>query len=121
MALSLDRSYLTALLNWGNVIVLKQQLAEALRIYHEGEEALAAAGAEGASLLPLFLMNLSRCYYEMEEDERFPAVLREGHCRRSCSRGTIRVPEDRRGRGTAGGRGAEGGPPVRRGGGVSHG
>jgi Tfp pilus assembly protein PilF len=70
MALSLDRSYLTALLNWGNVMVLKQQLAEALRIYHEGEEALAAAGAEGASLLPLFLMNLSRCYYEMEDYER---------------------------------------------------
>jgi hypothetical protein len=70
MALSLDRSYLTALLNWGNVMVLKQQLAEALRIYHEGEEALADAGAEGASLRPLFLMNLSRCYYEMEDYER---------------------------------------------------
>ncbi len=51
-------------------MVLKQQLAEALRIYHEGEEALATTGAEGASLLPLFLMNLSRCYYEMEDYER---------------------------------------------------
>jgi tetratricopeptide (TPR) repeat protein len=70
MALSLDRSYLTALLNWGNVMVLKQQLAEALRIYHEGEEACAVSGAEGANLLPKFLMNLSRCYYEMEDYER---------------------------------------------------
>jgi tetratricopeptide (TPR) repeat protein len=70
MALSLDRSYFTALLNWGNVMVLKQQLAEALRIYHEGEEALTDSGAEGAGLLPLFLMNLSRCYYEMEDYER---------------------------------------------------
>jgi tetratricopeptide (TPR) repeat protein len=70
MALSLDRSYLTALLNWGNVMVLKQQLAEALRIYHEGEEALSAPGADGAGLLPLFLMNLSRCYYELEDYER---------------------------------------------------
>jgi hypothetical protein len=70
MALSLDRSYFTALLNWGNVLLLKQQLADALRIYHEGEEALATAGTEGASLLPLFLMNISRCYYEMEDYER---------------------------------------------------
>jgi len=70
MALSLDRSYLTALLNWGNVLVLKQQLAEALRIYHEGEAAAGTAGAEGASLKPLFLMNISRCYYEMEEYDR---------------------------------------------------
>jgi tetratricopeptide (TPR) repeat protein len=70
MALSLDRSYFTALLNWGNVLVLKQQLADALRIYHEGEQALATAGAEGGSLLPLFLMNISRCYYEMEDYER---------------------------------------------------
>jgi hypothetical protein len=70
MALSLDRSYLTPLLNWGNVMMLKQQLAEALRIYHEGEAALSTQGAEGASLLSLFLMNLSRCYYEMEDYER---------------------------------------------------
>ena len=66
-ALSLDRSYLTALLNWGNVMVLKQQLGEALRIYHEGESALEAAGSEAAGLRPLFLVNLSRCYYDMED------------------------------------------------------
>ena len=34
------------------------------------ENGAEAAGAEGASLLPLFLMNLSRCYYEMEDYER---------------------------------------------------
>lgn len=69
-ALSLDRSYLTALLNWGNVMVLKQQLGEALRIYHEAETALASAGPESAALRPLLLVNLSRCYYDMEDYER---------------------------------------------------
>jgi tetratricopeptide (TPR) repeat protein len=69
-ALSLDRTYLTALLNWGNVMVLKQQLGEALRIYHEGEAALDTAGPEAAGLRPLFLVNLSRCYYDMEDYER---------------------------------------------------
>lgn len=69
-ALSLDRTYLTALLNWGNVMVLKQQLGEALRIYHEGEAALDTAGPEAAGLKPLFLVNLSRCYYDMEDYER---------------------------------------------------
>jgi Tfp pilus assembly protein PilF len=70
-ALQLDRSYLTALLNWGNVLVLKQQLAEALEIYHEGVQALEAGGvADRERLLPLFLVNLSRCYYEMEDYER---------------------------------------------------
>ncbi len=68
-ALSLDRSYLTALLNWGNVMVLKQQLGEALRIYHEGETAIDAAGSDSAGLRPLFLVNISRCYYEMEDYE----------------------------------------------------
>jgi Tfp pilus assembly protein PilF len=69
-ALSLDHTYLTALLNWGNVMVLKQQLGEALRIYHEGEVALETAGPEAAGLKPLFLVNLSRCYYDMEDYER---------------------------------------------------
>lgn len=69
-ALSLDRTYLTALLNWGNVMVLKQQLAEALRIYHEAEAALDAAGPEAGPLRPLLLVNLSRCYYDMEDYER---------------------------------------------------
>ena len=69
MALSLDRSYLAALLNWGNVMVLKQQFEEALRVYHEGEEAV-AAGESASSLLPMFLVNLSRCYYEIEDYER---------------------------------------------------
>jgi tetratricopeptide (TPR) repeat protein len=68
-ALSLDRTYLTALLNWGNVMVLKQQLGEALRLYHEGAAAIDAAGSDGAGLRPLFLVNLSRCYYEMEDYE----------------------------------------------------
>jgi tetratricopeptide (TPR) repeat protein len=74
MALSLDRSYLTALLNWGNVMVLKQQLADALRVYHEGIDVLEGQGAGSAEdrerMLPLFLVNLSRCYYEMEDYER---------------------------------------------------
>jgi tetratricopeptide (TPR) repeat protein len=69
MALSLDRAYLAALLNWGNVMVLKQQFEEALRVYHEGEEAV-AAGESTSSLLPMFLVNLSRCYYEIEDYER---------------------------------------------------
>jgi tetratricopeptide (TPR) repeat protein len=51
-------------------MVLKQQLGEALRIYHEGEVALEAGGPEAAGLRPLFLVNISRCYYEMEDYER---------------------------------------------------
>lgn len=70
MALSLDRTYLTARLNWGNVMVLKQQFPEALRIYHEGLDALATLGADAAGLRPLFLVNLSRCYYELEDYEK---------------------------------------------------
>ena len=70
MALRLDRSYYPALLNLGTVKVQKQQLTEALSLYHEGEAALSGSGTGNAGLLSKFLMNLSRCYYEMEEYER---------------------------------------------------
>jgi len=70
MALRLDRSYYAALLNLGTVKVQKQQLAEALSLYHEGEAALSGSGTDDASLFSKFLMSLSRCYYEMEDYER---------------------------------------------------
>ncbi len=77
MALSLDRSYLTARLNWGNVMVLKQQFPEALRIYHEGLDELATTGSDAAGLRPLFLVNLSRCYYELEDYEKSSQYFKE--------------------------------------------
>jgi tetratricopeptide (TPR) repeat protein len=65
-ALSLDRNYLGALVNLGNVFFLKQDYQNSLRVFHQAEESLVAGGKSGSSLYPRVLLNISRSYYEME-------------------------------------------------------
>ncbi len=69
-ALALDRNYLSPQINLGNLMFLKQDYEDALRVYHGVEERLQAGGLEGSSFYPSTLLNLSRTYYELENYEK---------------------------------------------------
>ena len=73
-ALSIDRNYTGALMNLGNVHFLKQRYTEALKTYGEVEAALASGGT-GSPSWPLVLLNISRCYYELENYPRAKEYL----------------------------------------------
>jgi hypothetical protein len=69
-ALSLDRNYLSPQINLGNVFFMKQEYQNALRVYHEAEQVLDAAGQSDSSLYLTVLLNISRAYYELENYEK---------------------------------------------------
>ncbi len=69
-ALSLDRNYLSALVNLGNVFFLRQDYQNALRVFHEAEESMRVSDRVGSPLYPRILLNISRSYYELEDYEQ---------------------------------------------------
>jgi hypothetical protein len=69
-ALALDRNYLSPQVNLGNLMFLKQDYEDALRVYHGVEARLQTGGLEGSSLYPTVLLNISKTYYELENYEK---------------------------------------------------
>jgi tetratricopeptide (TPR) repeat protein len=66
-ALSLDRNYLSAQINLGNVYYLQQDYQSALKVFHGAEEAMQADGNEKSALFARVVLNISRSYYEIED------------------------------------------------------
>ena len=69
-ALSIDRNYISAMMNSGNVFFLRQKYPEALKIFHAAEEVLAGSGAKASRNAAIVSVNISRCYYELEDFAR---------------------------------------------------
>ena len=76
-ALSLDRNYLSALVNLGNVFFLKQDYQNALRVYHEAEDSMRSSNRQDSPLYPRILLNISRSYYELEDYEQASAYYKK--------------------------------------------
>jgi tetratricopeptide (TPR) repeat protein len=66
-ALALDRNYLSAEVNLGNVYFLQQNYQDALKVFQEARDAMEGDGRQGSSLYAKILLNISRSYYELED------------------------------------------------------
>jgi hypothetical protein len=65
-ALALDRNYLSAQINLGNVYYLQQDYQSALKVFHQALESMDADGRQGSALYGRVLLSLARSYYELE-------------------------------------------------------
>ncbi len=65
-ALSLDRNFLSARINLANVYFQRNEFQNALRILHSVEKEYIASGREESRSLQIVLLNISRCYYSLE-------------------------------------------------------
>jgi hypothetical protein len=69
-ALALDRNFLGAKVNLGNLFYLRQEYQSALPVYHEVEDTLKTAGDTDSQLYLTTLLNIARTYYELENFEK---------------------------------------------------
>ncbi len=69
-ALALDRNYLAPKINLGNVYYMKGEFQNALRMLHGVEETMIQGGKESTESYATVLLNISRCYYEIENYEK---------------------------------------------------
>ncbi len=69
-ALSIDRNYLHPQINLGNVLFLKQDYENALRVLHRAEQLLVKDGKAETKVHGQVLMSLSKCYYELENFDK---------------------------------------------------
>jgi len=69
-ALALDRNYLPSKVNLANIFFLKGQYQNALRLYHNVEQDYLARGRTSSAAFARVLLNLSRCYYELENYDK---------------------------------------------------
>jgi tetratricopeptide (TPR) repeat protein len=74
-ALTLDRNYLGAVINLGNVYFLKQDYQNALRVFHQAEQTMIASARQDSPLYPRVLLNISRSYYELENFDQATAYF----------------------------------------------
>jgi tetratricopeptide (TPR) repeat protein len=65
-ALALDRNYLSAQVNLGNVYFLQQDYQNALKVFHEAEGAMVDQGNQSSPAYGGVLLNIARSYYELE-------------------------------------------------------
>ncbi len=65
-ALALDRNYLSAEINLGNVYFLQQDYQNALKVFHQAEGSMEADGNQASPLYGRVLLSISRSYYELE-------------------------------------------------------
>ena len=80
MALSLDRNFLSARINLANVYFQRNEFQNALRILHAVEKEYVAIGRESSRSHHIVLLNISRCYYSLENfdmAEEYLAKLKE--------------------------------------------
>jgi tetratricopeptide (TPR) repeat protein len=66
-ALALDRNYISAEVNLGNVYFLQQSYQDALKVFQQARDAMESGGRQSSSLYARILLNISRSYYEMED------------------------------------------------------
>jgi tetratricopeptide (TPR) repeat protein len=79
-ALSLDRNYLSPLINLGNVYLMQNQFRSALRNYHRAEENLMARNRQESPTFQSLLLNISKSYHALENFDRaqeYYEILRE--------------------------------------------
>jgi len=87
-ALALDRNYLPSKMNLANIMFLKGQYQNALRLYHNVEQDYLSKSRTSSAAFARVVLNLSRCYYELENFDKSaeyarqlgeldPALLRE--------------------------------------------
>lgn len=69
-ALSLDRNYLSPLINLGNVYFMQEQYQSALRNYHRAEETLLARNRQGTPTFQSLLLNIAKSYHALENFDR---------------------------------------------------
>ncbi len=69
-ALALDRNYLSAEVNLGNVYFLQQDYQNALKVFHQAQEEMDADGRQGSAMYARLMLNISRSYYELENYEQ---------------------------------------------------
>lgn len=72
-ALALDRNFLSAQINLGNVYFLQQDYQSSLKVFHQAQEAMDADGRQGSALYGRVMLNLARAYYELENYEQAAA------------------------------------------------
>jgi hypothetical protein len=87
-ALALDRNYLPSKVNLANIMFIKGQYQNALRLYHNVEQDYLSRSRTSSAAFSRIVLNISRCYYELENfdksadyanqlNELDPALLRE--------------------------------------------
>jgi hypothetical protein len=69
-ALEMDRNYLAAQVNLGNLLYLKQDYANALKVLHAAEELVRRQGVAGSPDHGKVLLSIAKCYYEIESFDR---------------------------------------------------
>jgi tetratricopeptide (TPR) repeat protein len=69
-ALSLDRNYLPAQINLGNIYLLQERPQNALRQFHRAEQTLVQSRRERSSNYPQILLAISRAYYDLANYDR---------------------------------------------------
>ena len=74
-ALSMDRNYLNPIINLGSVFFLKEEYLNALRGFHTAEERLLKTGRQKSKTYINVLLNISKCYYELENYEKAAAYF----------------------------------------------
>jgi hypothetical protein len=69
-ALALDRNYLPSKVNLANIMYLKGQYQNALRLYHNVEQDYLSRSRTSSAAFSRIVLNLSRCYYELENFDK---------------------------------------------------
>ncbi len=63
----LDRNYLSAKVNLGNILFLRDQFSPALVVYEDAIEKLESAGRDTSKSALNVYLNISKCYYQLEQ------------------------------------------------------
>jgi hypothetical protein len=69
-ALGMDRNYLAPQVNLGNVLFLKQDYQNALKVLHRAEELMRQQGETGSANHGKVLLSIAKCYYELESFDK---------------------------------------------------
>lgn len=69
-ALALDRNYLPSKVNLANIMFLKGQYQNALRLYHNVEQDYLSRSRTSSAAYARVVLNLSKCYYELQNFDK---------------------------------------------------
>lgn len=69
-AVALDRNFLPAQINLGNIYLLQEQPQNALRQFHRAEQSLVDARRERSRSYPQVLLSISKAYYDLGNYDR---------------------------------------------------
>lgn len=69
-ALALDRNYLPSKVNLANIMFLKGQYQNALRLYHNVEQDYLSRSRTSSAAYSRVVLNLARCYYELQNFDK---------------------------------------------------